>query len=193
MSPEEVYALAGAVARSFRLPPDQTDDLRQEAAIGMFYGARNLDRSRPESDQRGYLCRVGRSKALNYLSWRARSSREAQVEDCQDAQAVYEHRTGIAAVASPEDYVAAASTCARALEVIEAGMKKLSSQQAALLRFKLGREEMRADLARLGKGPRGAVSNVARRKLLAVAEEMGASDIVTPELLLRLFGHHRDE
>lgn len=199
----DLYGIARSVVAPMRLQPADRDDAVQEAVVGMLRKGHRLDESQTIDRQRGYLATVGRSKAMNFLSWRARSGREVSAEtfgehddgsasDGLDAAQAFAQRRGSVSGSTPEDHMIARSAQDRISSVLDEGYKRLSSQEAALYRFKLGLEPMREDLVRLGRGPRGSVSNRARRKLMETAEAMDAADVVTPELLLRLFGPKGD-
>jgi DNA-directed RNA polymerase specialized sigma24 family protein len=214
----ELMALARSSVLAFELQRADRDDAIQEAAVGIHRKLDNLSEEASPAECRGYLRRVGRSRALDYLKWRSRTfarecyglrsadRREEPICFVDEAGLAEERRYTHCVSPTPEDEVAnvglaAAIGCVadvaafgndadavRVVAALEAGYARLSSQEAALFRYKLGVEEMRPDLVRLGTMPRGSVSNRARRKFLSAAEEGGVSHFVTPELLLRVFG-----
>lgn len=205
----DLTAIARSACASFSLQPADRADVEQEAVIGMLSASR-LDRSRPVEEQRGYLWRAGRSRALDYLRRQGRRlsremlvrSEEGEEDATLDAFGA-RHARGAGGWGTPEELLLGRPdldtilwTFAEAvdpddpevvMDALELGLRRLSSQQAALFRHRLGAEPMREDLERLGAGPRGSVSNVARRKLLLAAEEMGAAKL-TAEVLARVFG-----
>lgn len=177
--------------------------------MGIFGSLPRLRADASEAERRGYLRKVGRSKALDYLAWRSRAATREVLDpedDCASSVTDWAQSLSGLSGPSPEAELAARgldaaleAVASRAadhdeddeatgLAALRLGYSRLSPQQAALLRCRLGVEPMRADLVRLGAGPRGAVSHAARHKLIVAAAEASAEDLITPEILLAVFG-----
>lgn len=182
----ELYALARQeVRRTARgLPAQDFEDAVQAAVLHMLEREHLIDNSRSESDVRGYRRRVFRSGVINFLTWRAKRLAEWPAGDMGDPADDRDPDATDGAVRLPGKLEAPTSPPAdndfetgemhrEFAEVLAEAERRLSPRELELLRDRLGVEPMSESLASVHYGTRGQLAFRGRKKLNAIADDLG--------------------